>query len=204
MTELLSLLFHLILCFCMFSLLWECIVLIKATFPTGREWRVLDPNHLSACVGAWVLPNCSRTAASISDWRQRVSEREGVRELRWPWKKDREGGEKEEVSEVLFLSFPESCLSLNGGKEAQKNCVERRAHGNYFITLAHSRLLRASEFCECVCEWSRSTKPSSQPQSDFPRRAPNTSSHCNILCCTDLFFHDIYSYFGSCSLVLPL
>lgn len=132
------------------------------------------------------------------------SEREGVRELRWPWKKDRERGEKEEVSEVLFLSFPESCLSLNGGKEAQKNCVERRAHGNYFITLAHSRLLRASEFCECVCEWSRSTKPSSQPQSDFPRRAPNTSSHCNILCCTDLFFHDIFSYFGSCSLVLPL
>lgn len=36
---------------------------------------------------------------------------------------EREGGE---VREALFLSLPESCPGLNGGKEARKNCVERQ------------------------------------------------------------------------------
>lgn len=67
----------------------------KPHFPLGRV-KILDPGHPSACVRARVLPNWSKTAATISDWGQRER---GVRE-------QCKGGEKEEVSEVLFLSFP--------------------------------------------------------------------------------------------------
>lgn len=62
---------------------------------------------------------------------------EGGRERR----DDHERERKKRSARFYFYRFPESCLGLNGGKEAKKNGAERHTRANYFITLAPSGLL---------------------------------------------------------------
>lgn len=153
---------------------------MKATFPTGesKNPRSLDPEHPSACIRAAALPNWSKTAASISGWRQR----EG-RESNNGNEREREGERKTRSARFYFcLSQVVSQLEWrqrSKGELCWKACARKLFHN-----LGTERAAESQWFlCVCACvrvimkHWAIITA-----SLWLPRRARHTSPHCNILC----------------------
>lgn len=185
-------------CFCIFSLLWVSIVLMKATFPTGESKKSSKPRPQTRPVSEREhFPTGARQLQQYQTGDGRGGEGRGG-ERGWGRVKIAmkvSEGEREERSARFYFYLPQVVSRLEWRRRSTEElCWKARAH-KLFHNLGTHQAAESQCVCACVCDHEAIIITASHW---LPRRARATSPHCDIWSCADLFFNDIlFPYFGS-------